>query len=165
MKLYVTSPKQLDKQGINSTRIMSHLLKKGVVLEAGGLSSNPELLRQKILAELNKDVSSVVIIGNHQVIPFFPLDNPTLDSDVEVWSDNPYVCHHDDFLLPDYPISRIPSDPHTPLFLSDYLENCKVNVEVSQRVYGISTQSWKNASQEVFSMFPDDHKILLFSLP
>ncbi|KQC13147.1 MAG: hypothetical protein APR63_09340 [Desulfuromonas sp. SDB] len=165
MKLYVTSPQQLDKKGINSKPIMSYLYKNGLVVEADSLPSSPEFLRQKILAELSAEVSSVVIIGNHQVIPFFPLDNPTVDSDAEVWSDNPYVCLYDDFLLPDYPISRIPSDPHNPLFLWDYLENCKVEVEVSQKVFGISAHSWKNASREVFSLFPDKHKQLLFSPP
>jgi hypothetical protein len=165
MIAYVTSQPQLTKQGIKSERILQCLQKTGMVIEVGRLSSNPSLIRDKIISAINDEITSIVIVGNHQVIPFFPLDNPTLDSDKQVWSDNPYGCREDDFLLPDYPISRVPSDPDNPKFLKIYLETDNSTVSIIEPAYGISTKSWEHASRDVFSIIPDKHKIFLVSPP
>jgi len=56
---------------------------------------------------------SVLILGGHEVIPYFKLANPAPDSDAEVLSDNPYgsrpgAVTSEKCLLPDVPVGRMP---------------------------------------------------------
>ncbi len=56
---------------------------------------------------------SVLIVGGHEVIPYFKLTNPAPDSDSGVLSDNPYGARpgamtSDRCLLPDVPVGRMP---------------------------------------------------------
>lgn len=64
----------------------------------------------KILKEKGKKIGAVIIIGNHNVLPFHRLPNPTDDSDQEVLSDNPYSTSSSNYLLPEWPIGRLPGE-------------------------------------------------------
>lgn len=61
----------------------------------------------------SKPPLSVLILGGHEVIPYFKLANPAFDSDGEVLSDNPYgsrpgALSSEKCLLPDVPVGRMP---------------------------------------------------------
>ncbi len=64
----------------------------------------------KILRESGKEIGAVIIIGNHSVIPFHRLPNPTDDGDQEVLSDNPYSTASSNYLLPEWPVGRLPGE-------------------------------------------------------
>jgi len=63
-----------------------------------------------ILKESGKEIGAVVIIGNDDVIPFHRLPNPTDDGDKEVLSDNPYSTSSSNYLLPEWPVGRLPGE-------------------------------------------------------
>jgi len=63
-----------------------------------------------ILKESGKEIGAVVIIGNDGVIPFHRLPNPTDDGDKEVLSDNPYSTSSSNYLLPEWPVGRLPGE-------------------------------------------------------
>ncbi len=71
-----------------------------------------DAMREKISGR-SKAPLSVLILGGHEVIPYFKLANPALDSDCEVLSDNPYgsrpgALTSEQCLLPDVPVGRMP---------------------------------------------------------
>ncbi len=63
-----------------------------------------------ILKESEKEIGAVIIIGNDGVIPFHRLPNPTDDGDKEVLSDNPYSTSSSNYLLPEWPVGRLPGE-------------------------------------------------------
>jgi tetratricopeptide (TPR) repeat protein len=62
------------------------------------------------LKERGKEIGAVIIIGNNDVIPFHRLPNPTDDSDQEVLSDNPYSTASSNYLVPKWPVGRLPGE-------------------------------------------------------
>jgi len=64
----------------------------------------------KRLKQRGKEIGAVIIIGNHGVIPFHRLPNPTDDGDQEVLSDNPYSTSSSNYLLPEWPVGRLPGE-------------------------------------------------------
>lgn len=64
----------------------------------------------KYLESKNRHIGSVLIIGGDEVVPFHKLPNPTDDSDNHVFSDNPYGTISGNFLIPDWPVGRIPDE-------------------------------------------------------
>lgn len=64
----------------------------------------------KYLKTKNKMIGSVIIIGGHEIVPFHKLPNPTDDSDAHVLSDNPYGTSSGNFLVPEWPVGRLPDE-------------------------------------------------------
>jgi tetratricopeptide (TPR) repeat protein len=64
----------------------------------------------KKLSEKNKYIGAVLIVGNDDVVPFHHLPNPTDDSDKDVQSDNPYSTTTSNYLLPEWPVGRLPGE-------------------------------------------------------
>jgi len=64
----------------------------------------------KLLNGSGKMIGAVVIVGNNEIIPFHRLPNPTDDNDKEVLSDNPYATTSSNYLLPEWPIGRLPGE-------------------------------------------------------
>ena len=64
----------------------------------------------KRLKERGKEIGAVIIIGNNDVIPFHRLPNPTDDGDQDVLSDNPYSTSSSNYLMPEWPIGRLPGE-------------------------------------------------------
>jgi hypothetical protein len=53
-------------------------------------------------------ISAILIVGNHDVVPFSVLDNPTTDGDI-LYTDDVYAdFDHDANVIIDVPVSRIP---------------------------------------------------------
>lgn len=68
----------------------------------------------------------ILIVGNDDVISFWNVSNPAVDSDPIVYSDNPYACTQDaSFLLPNKVIARIPDEMNGPSW--DYLQTVVTN--------------------------------------
>ena len=90
------------------------------VMEKFGLSQISAIDPWKIklaLADLDKwfrqrskIIGALVIIGCHEVVPFHRLPNPTDDSDEFVFSDNPYATTTSNYLLPEWPVGRMPGE-------------------------------------------------------
>ena len=64
----------------------------------------------KRLKERRKEIGAVIIIGNNDVIPFHRLPNPTDDGDQDVLSDNPYSTSSSNYLMPEWPVGRLPGE-------------------------------------------------------
>lgn len=64
----------------------------------------------KYLKTKNQMIGSVIIIGGHDIVPFHKLPNPTDDSDAYVLSDNPYGASSGNFLVPEWPVGRLPDE-------------------------------------------------------
>jgi len=64
----------------------------------------------KRLKEGGKEIGAVIIIGNNGVIPFHRLPNPTDDGDQDVLSDNPYSTSSSNYLIPEWPVGRLPGE-------------------------------------------------------
>lgn len=64
----------------------------------------------KRLKEGGKEIGAVIIIGNSGVIPFHRLPNPTDDGDQDVLSDNPYSTSSSNYLMPEWPVGRLPGE-------------------------------------------------------
>ena len=65
---------------------------------------------EKRLIERGKEIGAVIIIGNSSVIPFHRLPNPTDDGDQDVLSDNPYSTSSSNYLMPEWPVGRLPGE-------------------------------------------------------
>jgi hypothetical protein len=64
----------------------------------------------KRLSDKNQYIGAVLIVGNDDVVPFHHLPNPTDDSDQDVLSDNPYSTATSNYLLPEWPVGRLPGE-------------------------------------------------------
>jgi hypothetical protein len=64
----------------------------------------------KKLSDKNQYIGAVLIVGNDDVVPFHHLPNPTDDSDQDVLSDNPYSTATSNYLLPEWPVGRLPGE-------------------------------------------------------
>jgi tetratricopeptide (TPR) repeat protein len=60
-----------------------------------------------IIDKSNLSIGAVLIVGNHDVVPFHRLPNPTEDSDEYVLSDNPYCTTSSNYLLPEWIVGRL----------------------------------------------------------
>ena len=63
-----------------------------------------------LIGKSNTSIGAVLIIGNHDVLPFHRLPNPTEDSDSYVLSDNPYATTTSNYLLPEWIVGRLPGE-------------------------------------------------------
>jgi len=63
-----------------------------------------------IINKSDLSIGAVLIIGNHDVLPFHRLPNPTEDSDEHVLSDNPYANSSSNYLLPEWIVGRLVSE-------------------------------------------------------
>jgi tetratricopeptide (TPR) repeat protein len=64
----------------------------------------------RALARRGEMIGSVLIVGGDGVIPFHHLPNPTDDDDETVASDNPYSTSDENYLAPEWPVGRLPSE-------------------------------------------------------
>ena len=55
-------------------------------------------------------IGAVLIVGGHSILPFHMLPNPTDDDDDTVYSDNPYTTSDENYLAPEWPVGRLPTD-------------------------------------------------------
>jgi Flp pilus assembly protein TadD len=62
------------------------------------------------LADQEKMIGALLIIGGDSIIPFHKLPNPTDDEDDEVPSDNPYATTDENYFAPEWSVGRLPSD-------------------------------------------------------
>ncbi|MDI6809671.1 MAG: helix-hairpin-helix domain-containing protein [Candidatus Eisenbacteria bacterium] len=101
-----------------------------------------------------------LLLGGHNVIPFYSLKNPAVDSDEEVLSDNPYASSHpgnepDEWLVPERSLGRLPcgNEGDVSLLLSE-LEVMEISspIRSKKEALGYSAKVWEDASEEVFSM-------------
>ncbi len=86
--------------------------------QSGGMTTiSPESIRQSLI-QLDHSLSAkglmigaLLIVGGHDVVPFFSLNNPAMDDDLKIYSDVPYassdsICFYDQ----QWQIGRIPGD-------------------------------------------------------
>lgn len=63
---------------------------------------------QAVCQQRGDSLAALLIVGGADVIPFHHLPNPTEDADADIPSDNPYAARDDNYLAPDWPVSRLP---------------------------------------------------------
>ncbi|MFP3854552.1 MAG: C25 family cysteine peptidase [Anaerolineales bacterium] len=61
------------------------------------------------LADHGQMIGAVLIVGDHRIIPFHMLPNPTEDEDQEIPSDNPYATTDENYFVPEWMVGRLPS--------------------------------------------------------
>lgn len=72
----------------------------------------------------NLELTTLVLIGGDQCIPFHRLQNPIPDDEPYVLSDNPYACDDAGYLLPQRIVARLPEgDSDDPQLLIGMLES------------------------------------------
>jgi tetratricopeptide (TPR) repeat protein len=127
------------------------------------------------LAPKQLAITSLLIIGGDDLLPFHRLPNPTDDADEDVPSDNPYATLDENYFIPEWPVGRLPSpcgrDPEPlckmlqatiaahqkrtttvrwmPAFLFNFLQRW-INAAPIKSL-GYSANIWKEASVEVFA--------------
>lgn len=135
------------------------------------------------LAARGQMIAALMIVGNHEIVPFHLLPNPTDDEDQEVPSDNPYATSDENYFAPEWPVGRLPTaDPD---LLSRQLrsaaEEHRLAASASQartgfrawlaahmnRILGRSPQAigytasvWKKASMVVFRSIGEPRRLL-----
>jgi len=94
----------------------------------------------KALAKKGAMIGAVLIIGNHEVVPFHSLPNPTDDLDQQVLSDNPYATLDNNYFVPEWPVGRLPGEKGPDAgFLLEQLRNLTRNHNQQQ---GIAVDWW-----------------------
>ncbi len=100
-----------------------------------------------------------LILGGHSIIPFHELDNPVydpnnpdLDPDRTVFSDNPYASKDNDYWLPERAMGRFPdAASNEPSFFISVLEAATSRVKNAKKYsFGQTAIVWNKASQVVF---------------
>jgi hypothetical protein len=64
----------------------------------------------RALARRGEMIGAVLIVGGDGIVPFHHLPNPTDDDDETVASDNPYATADENYLAPEWPVGRLPSE-------------------------------------------------------
>jgi len=64
----------------------------------------------RALGRRGEMIGAVLIVGGDRVIPFHKLPNPTDDDDEAVASDSPYGTADENYLAPEWPVGRLPSE-------------------------------------------------------
>ncbi|MBN1620505.1 hypothetical protein JW890_07260 [candidate division WOR-3 bacterium] len=164
MNSFVLSWEKLKNQGIDALCVTKSLYERGQVFIAeeitGKTDFSPEELRAGILKNVITRSENVTLVGDDECIPFFKLENPASDADVCVLSDNPYGCLEEEFLVPDFPVSRIPSDRRNPDFLLYFIRNAADKVSAVKR-RGVSAEVWEKASSEVYAVLSPEAPLIL----
>lgn len=142
------------------------------------LSDLDESLRKR-----GQRIGALLILGDHSVVPFHMLPNPTDDDDDEVPSDNPYATRDENYFAPAWPVGRLPS--HDPDLLSRQLRAAAREHELAAtspstatrfrswlaanfgRFFGLRSQSigytasiWKKSSMVVFRSIGEPRRLM-----
>jgi len=64
----------------------------------------------EVLEKRGEMIGALLIVGGSEIIPFHRLPNPTLDSDLDVPSDNPYSTVDENYFIPQWPVGRLPGE-------------------------------------------------------
>ena len=124
----------------------------------------PEKIRKIVINEyMSKKFDYLVILGDHYVIPYFKLKDRTFDDDY-ILSDNPYGSLDDDFLVPEIPVSRIPTPMARPEFVINYFKNAKGLHKQKRdfvKSFGYSAPVWEKASREVYRRIGNPKDLIL----
>jgi len=136
------------------------------------------------LARRGEMVGAVLIVGGHSILPFHMLPNPTDDDDDTVYSDNPYATSDENYLAPEWPVGRLPSDSDPDLLVrlvheaalehgfaarppspSRRLRAWLLRVfpwllAPRRRTVGYTASIWRKASMAVYRAIGDPHTML-----
>jgi len=100
----------------------------------------------KHLATKGQMIGCVLIVGGHEIIPFHALPNPAEDKDFEILSDNPYSTLDANYLVPEWPVGRLPDETNNdPGIL---LKQIRLIVQKHRRIN--SLVSWTHSIQAFF---------------
>ena len=124
-----------------------------------------------------KYIGSMLLVGGDDIIPFYPLPNPTDDHDQNVPSDNPYGTSDDNYFVPEWSVGRLPdpcgsdAGPLIQLIENTIREHSSPAWSVpfmmqwmrwlfpawqpgasGQQNFGYSADIWRDASLEVFNV-------------
>ncbi len=100
-------------------------------------------------------VSSLLIVGGDDTIPFFRVKNEVDDGDSEILSDAPYACRLGEWTLPERAVGRFPGTGEADFLLrllararKGHLSGSRVR---SRTGFGYSTSQWRLASKAVYT--------------
>lgn len=116
----ITSQKLFDKYKGNEEELKALLLQISPNLDI--LPVCDYLTTKQHCDSINDDI---LIIGNHDVIPFATCPNPASDLDAQVYSDNPYLTDDNSYLTVKKVGTRIPDEMLNPTF--DYIKKVLQN--------------------------------------
>lgn len=91
-------------------------------------------------------IDVLILIGGDRVVPFFRLENPCMDDDLKVLSDNPYVSRDEDYLIPEMICARIPDNRSADFIIRQF----KKSFVLKNKAFGLSAKVWKEASKNVY---------------
>lgn len=129
-------------------------------------------------------VAALLIVGGHRIVPFHMLPNPVDDDDEAIPSDNPYAITDDNYLAPEWPVGRLPSDNDADLIvemldrsakhhateahLSHFLVRLRVWLRArfggllqrNREALGYSASIWRKASMAVFRSIGEPRELM-----
>ncbi|HSB90215.1 MAG TPA: C25 family cysteine peptidase [Anaerolineales bacterium] len=138
----------------------------------------------RALARRGEMIGALLIVGGHSVLPFHMLPNPTDDDDDAVFSDNPYATSDENYLAPEWPVGRLPSDKDADLLVRMIRETALEHEAAArplspvrrfrmwlarafpwlfaarQRTLGYTASIWRKASMAVYRAIGDPHSML-----
>ncbi len=71
----------------------------------------------RVLGRRGEMIGAVLIVGGDRIVPFHKLPNPTDDDDEAVASDSPYGTADENYLAPEWPVGRLPSEDDADLMV------------------------------------------------
>ncbi|MBN1150114.1 hypothetical protein JXA84_02710 [candidate division WOR-3 bacterium] len=155
---------RLKAAGTDVDSLLKAIRLRGEVFKAEDISAKEDFscqeLRTGIIENIMPFFDSVTLLGNDGCIPFFRIENPATDSDSHVLSDNPYGCRDGEFLVPDFPVSRIPSDEKDADFIVKFIEKERKHLEIGDK-RGVSAKEWEKASLEVYKTVDSGNPLVL----
>jgi tetratricopeptide (TPR) repeat protein len=138
----------------------------------------------RALARRGEMIGAVLIVGGDSIVPFHRLPNPTDDDDETVASDNPYATSDENYLAPEWPVGRLPSEDDADVLVR-ILREAAVGHAFAQRApsaidrlrswlrrrfsrifgsrpraLGYSASIWRKASMAVFRAIGDPQAML-----
>jgi hypothetical protein len=102
-------------------------------------------------------IDFLLLIGGHNIVPFFSMKNPCNDDDAVVYSDNPYASRDAAHEIPERSCARIPDDGTAEFIIKQFH---KMPVR-KNKAFGISAKVWERASQSVFGTIENIEELKL----
>ncbi len=117
----------------------------------------------KYIHKISSNDTHLILIGNHDTLPFETIKSPVNDGDKIVHTDNFWACNDAAMLIPDLSVARIPHSKNEKeneylKKIENILEN--VNINFNEKV-GVTASIWDKSSIEVFEQIKGTGEIII----
>lgn len=126
-------------------------------------SDNKRAKIRNYIRKIKSNDTYLILLGNHDMIPFETIPSPVNDGDSIVYTDNYWNCYDRNKLLPEFPLSRIPIpyeyDENRMIAMIDRLMSYRT-INHKEKL-GITASIWDRAAKHVFECVKGTGEMLL----